>query len=287
MSTPTLACVVLAVGNPPELIGAVQSLLDQRHPVEVVVVNSGGGDATTALAEFEHVRVIDVQDLLLPGAARNVGIAATSAPYVAFLAADCLAEPGWVRGRLDAHQLGAAAVASAVTNPYRRNLIAWTMYVSLFSRRMPGTPKDDASLYGVSYERGLFDRFGVFREDMRGGEDTEFHQRLASEVAIHWAPEVRTAHRHPRTLGALLRDHYRRGRRTAAAWDQLDGYRELTVAKNVVRRAPTSARAAWRAAASGERRWVAAAAAILVWPTVAYALGALSHAVTPSGKAQR
>ena len=287
MSAPTLACVVLAVGNPPELISAVQSLLDQHHPIELVVVNSGGGDATTGLAELENVRVIDVQELLLPGAARNVGIAATSAPYVAFLAADCIAEAGWVRGRLDAHQLGAPAVASAVTNPYRRNLIAWTMYVSLFSRRMPGTPHDEASLYGASYDRSLFDRFGVFREDMRGGEDTEFHQRLAPEVTIRWVPEVRTAHRHPRTLGALLRDHYRRGRRTAAAWDQLDGYGELTVAKNVMRRAPTSARAAWRAASSGERRWVAAAATILVCPTVAYALGALSHAVSPTGQAQR
>jgi len=287
MSTPALACVVLAVRNPPELIGAVRSLLDQHHPIELVVVNSGGGDATTALAEFDHVRVIDVHDLLLPGAARNVGIAATSAPFVAFLAADCLAEAGWVRGRLDAHHLGAPAVASAVTNPYRRNLIAWTMYVSLFSRRMPGTPNDQASLYGASYDRGLFDRFGLFREDMRGGEDTEFHQRLAPEVAIRWTPEVRTAHRHPRTLGALLRDHYRRGRRTAAAWDQLDGYRELTVAKNVVRRAPTSARAAWRAAATGERRWVAAAATLLVCPTVAYALGALSHAVSPTSEVQR
>lgn len=287
MSAPALACVVLAVGNPPELIGAVQSLLDQDQPTELVVVNSGGGDATTALAALDRVRVIDRHELLFPGAARNVGIAATSAPYVAFLAADCLAEPGWVRGRLDAHQLGVPAVASAVTNPYRRNLIAWTMYVSLFSTRMPGTPDDKALRYGVSYERTLFDRFGVFREDMRGGEDTEFHQRLAPEVAIRWAPEVRTAHRHPRRLGELLRDHYRRGRRTAAAWDQLDGYGELIVARNVVRRAPTSARTAWRAAASGERRWVAAAAAILVWPTVAYALGALSHAVAPTGQAQR
>jgi glycosyltransferase involved in cell wall biosynthesis len=282
-----LACVVLSVGNPPELTGAVQSLLDQQHPVELVVVNSGGGDATSSLARFEQVRVIDRPDLLLPGAARNLGLAATSAPYIAFLAADCIAEAGWVRARLTAHELGAPAVASAVTNPYRRNLIAWTMYVSLFSTRMPGTPSDQALLYGASYERGLFERFGLFREDMRGGEDTEFHQRLAPEITLRWAPEVRTAHRHPRTPWALLSDHFRRGRRTAAAWDQLDTYGELTVAKNVVRRAPTSARTAWRAAAAGERRWVVGAAALLVWPTAAYALGALSHAVAPAGGAQR
>lgn len=287
MTAPKLACVVLSVGNPPELIGAVQSLLAQQHPIELVVVNSGGGSATQALAKFNDVRVLDHQDLLLPGAARNVGIDATSAPYVAFLACDCIAEAGWIRGRLDAHQQGAPAVASAVTNPFPRNLAAWTMYVSLFSNRMPGVPTDKASLYGASYDRCLFDQFGLFREDMRGGEDTEFHQRLAPEVAIRWAPNVRTAHRHPRTFGSLLRDHYRRGRRTAAAWNRLDGYGALTVAKNVVRRAPTSTRAAWRAAAPGERRWVAAAATILVFPTIAYALGALAHAVAPTDEAQR
>src|SRR5688572_15177048 len=86
---PDLACVVLALGNPPELAAAVRSLLDQGEPLEVVVVNSaGGGAAATLAAAGLAVPVVERPERLLPGAARNLGIAATRAPFVAFLAAD-------------------------------------------------------------------------------------------------------------------------------------------------------------------------------------------------------
>lgn len=52
---------------------------------------------------------------LLPGAVRNLGIAATSAPYVSFLAADCRAERGWAAGRLAAHRAGAPAVSGIMS----------------------------------------------------------------------------------------------------------------------------------------------------------------------------
>ncbi len=282
MTTAELACVVLAVGHPPELVAAVQSLLDQPEPIEIVVVNSGGGTAARTLVESHEVRIVEIPQRVLPGAARNAGIISTSARFVAFLAADCIAEEGWVRERLTVHRQGVLAVASAVTNPYPRNLAAWTSYVSLFCRRMPGVPTEEALLYGVSYDRGLFDRFGVFREDMRGGEDTEFNQRLTPAVEIRWVPTVRTAHRHSRSFGALLHDHYRRGRRSAAMWQQLNRYRPLEVMKIALTRAPASTRIAWRAANPDERRWVFAAALLIVFPSLAYAIGALMHAVAPA-----
>lgn len=282
MSSPDLACVVLGLGNPPELPDAVRSLAEQSEPVEVVVVNSAGGGAAASLATAGlEVPVIERAERLLPGAARNLGIAATRAPFVAFLAADCWAEPGWAAARLRAHRNGAAAVASAVTNPYRRNLAAWASYVSLFPRRMPGVPPGEALLYGASYARGLFERFGPFREDLRGAEDTDFHQRFGQEVAIAWEPAVRTAHRHPRRVGALLADQYRRGARSATAWSRLQRYRPLEVASNALRRVPEGVETAWRAAAPGERRWIAAASLLLPAAALAYAAGALRAARAP------
>lgn len=275
-SPPDLACVVLALGNPPELAAAVRSLLEQGEPLEVVVVNSAGGDAAATLAAAGlAVPVVEHPERLLPGAARNLGIAATRAPLVAFLAADCWAEPGWAAARLQAHRAGAAAVASAVTNPYRRSLAAWASYVALFSRRMPGAPAGEALLYGVSYARGLFDRFGLFREDLRGGEDTELHQRLMGQVAIAWVPAVRTAHRHPRGLAALFADQYRRGARSARSWACLQGPRPGQVAFDALRRVPAGLGVAWRGAGPGERRWIAAAGPVLPAAALAYAAGAL------------
>lgn len=282
MSAPDLACVVLGLGNPPELPDAVRSLLTQSEPVEVVVVNSAGGGAATALAAAGlDVPVIERVERLLPGAVRNLGIAATRAPFIAFLAADCWAEPGWAAARLRAHGAGAAAVASAVTNPYRRNLAAWASYVALFSPRMPGVPPGEALRYGASYARSLFERFGPFREDLRGGEDTDFHQRLDGEVTIAWEPAVRTAHRHPRRLTTLLADQYRRGARSATAWTRLQQYRPTEVASNALRRVPEGLKRAWRAAEPGERPWIAAASLLLPVSALAYAAGALRVARAP------
>jgi glycosyltransferase involved in cell wall biosynthesis len=283
---PELACAVLAVGNPPALLAAVRSVIDQSEPVEVVVVSSGGtGAAATLAAAGLDVQVIEIAGRVLPGAARNRGIAATTAPYVSFLAADCTAEPGWAAARLRAHRAGAVAVASAVTNPFATNLSAWTSYVALFNRRMPGVPSPYALLYGVSYARRLFDEHGLFREDMRGGEDTDFHQRLtAAGVPIVWEPAVRTAHRHPTRLFELLRDQFRRGARSALAWERLRGPAPIRVATNAFERLPSSARLAWRAAARRERRWVAAAALLLPLAAAAYAAGSIAHALWQSGK---
>lgn len=266
--------VVLAVGNPPDLPAAVGSLRSQSPSVEIAVVNSGGGRAAESLAG-SGVTVIETDERLLPGAARNAGIGATRSPFVAFLAADCLAEAGWAAARLDAHRGGAEAVASAVTNPYPSNLAAWTSHIALFHRRMPGVPPDWALLYGASYARALFDRFGIFREDLRSGEDTEFHERLAGRVGIFWEPRIRTAHRHPTTFPSLVADHFRRGARTASAYRAIGGPRPIFVALDSIRRAPRGALTAWRAAETGERGWIAAASVLLPIPALAYAAGAL------------
>jgi hypothetical protein len=280
--TAELACIVLAVGSPPELPGAVRSLLAQGEPLEIVVVSSGGGgDAEADLrAAGLPVRVVRHGELLLPGAARNAGIVATGAPWLSFLAADCRAEPGWVAGRLRAHREGHAAVASAITNPFPRNPAAWVSQVALFARRAPGVPASEALRYGASYGRGLFERFGTFREDLRGGEDTELHSRFAGQLEVAWAPEVRTAHLHPRSPAALLRDQLARGARTTRALAALGGPGPQRVAAYALLRMLPTFHLAWRYAAAGERPWLAAAAPLLPAAAAAYALGALREGRT-------
>ena len=206
---------MLSLGNPPELVEAVRSLAEQSVPAEIVVVNSGGGDPAAALrAAGLHVPVVSSPQRLYAGAARNLGIDATTAPLVAFLASDCRAEPGWVAARVRHHLAGAGAVASVITNAFPESLSARAAHMLLYPRRQPDTPADDRLSFGLSYERRLFERLGRFREDLREGEDSEFNSRLPANVRVVWANDVRTAHRNPETLRALLRDQYARGRRS-------------------------------------------------------------------------
>ncbi len=277
-----LACVVLSLRDEPGLVAAVRSLVDQDTPAEIVVVNSGGGDPGETLRQAGlSTRVVTRRERLNPGAVRNLGIAATHAPYVAFLAADCIAEPGWVSERLRGHRMGSLAVASALTNAYPQSCCAWASYMILFARRVPGpsVPRHDRLLYGVSYAREVFDRFGLFREDMRSGEDTEFHDRFSGIVPINWAPNVRTRHRHPTRVGALMLDQYLRGRRMAHAKLQLFGRPHgWIVTRETVRSLPRHVKYVWFGVDSQFRRHLFGACLLVLPAMLAYVLGALlSH----------
>lgn len=280
-----LACGVLSLSAEQGLVAAVRSLLEQREPLEIVVVNSGGGQASRKLiAAGIDVPVIEVPERLLPGAARNAAIEATRAPYVSFLAADCMALPGWAAGRLREHRQGAVAVAGAMANAYPRSLSARAAYLLLHNRRMPETPAHMRLLYSLSYERSIFERHGRFREDLVAGEDSEFNARLEAAAEIAWAPDVRAAHRNPRHPVALMRDQYRRGGRRIAM-GRIDG---LGLRSNVIRGARLnigwSLDQARRAADPRERRRLLRARPLIVAGSLAYRAGAYAELARGRGR---
>jgi glycosyltransferase involved in cell wall biosynthesis len=274
---------VLSYRDEPGVVEAVRSLLAQSAPVEIVVVNSGGGDPARRLAEEGlDVPVVDVPHRLYPGGARNLGIAHTRAPYVSFLAADCVAEEGWAEARLRAHRAGADAVASCLAMPNGEGPTAAAALVLLHNRRVPECTPDQRLLYGLSYERTLFERHGRFREDLRGGEDTEFNARLDDTARIAWSDDVRTSHRFPNTSRLFLRELHRRGRLEATVHGKLRDRRPsgVQVASRACRNTLRALRFTLRFPA-GER-----AAFVRAWPLVVcggivYAAGALRAYVHP------
>ena len=104
-------------------------------------------------------------------------------------------------------------VASSLLPDRVRNPVAWASHLALFARRLPGAPANEAALYGVSYARELFERFGPFNETMRIGEDSEFNARVASAGKPVWVPAACTIHRAPTSLPVFLFEQYNRGRR--------------------------------------------------------------------------
>lgn len=190
-----LAVVVIGLGAPASLVAAVRSLLAQRPLPEILVVNSGGGGAAELLrrAGLGSVPVLERPERLFAGAARNLGITATRAPLVAFLASDCQALPDWASERLRLHALGHAAVASAVIHDRPGSLVGWAYHLVLHAGRLPGLPAGMALRYGASFTRALLEESGGFDPELRAGEDVAFLRALPGPQPL-WAPSVVTLH---------------------------------------------------------------------------------------------
>lgn len=275
---PSLAVIVISLRAPPELAEAVQSVLNQTVPVELVVVNSGGGDAAGLLAKMGiGVPVHETAERLFVGGARNVGIEKTRARWVSFLASDCLAAPGWAAERLRLHKEGASMVASAVLPDQPERIVAWAHHLLLFPRRLPGLAPREALRYGVSFDRQIFSRFGLFDRALATGEDTEFLTRIPNHLEPVWAPAVITLHRNARGVRSLLRDQAIRGHRYATAMRQLRAASPFRLAKESLRQPRRSMRLAEEGLTGRDLELAKASRWLLRLGSIAKALGILAE----------
>ena len=105
LDRPVLSAVVFAFHNEHTILRAVSSLVQQDfdEPFEVIVATSGGDRTGQLVREnFPGVSVIESTVRLMPGGARNLGMGIARGQIIAFLEADCVARPGWIKNRVAA-----------------------------------------------------------------------------------------------------------------------------------------------------------------------------------------
>lgn len=216
IATAPLSVVVIGYKAPKELAAAVASLRAQDPPCEIIVVNSGGGDVKRVLAEhLDHIRLITTDQRLFVGAARNIGIDASRADIVGFLAGDCQALPGWVSGRLREHNQGARSVSNPIVPEPGAGALAIAAVRLRYVARSPNTPPADRRHFGRSYGRETLALVGYFPPGMEVSEDTVINLRLDLLSSCVWAQDVLTTHRDPTNVWGLLRENFGRGKRMA------------------------------------------------------------------------
>jgi glycosyltransferase involved in cell wall biosynthesis len=99
------ASVVIPARDAEAMIGrTVAAVMGQDFDggFEVVVVDDGSTDSTAENARAAGARVVSNATALGPADARNAGVAASSAPLIAFTDADCVPAPGWLRAGVSA-----------------------------------------------------------------------------------------------------------------------------------------------------------------------------------------
>ncbi len=190
---PTVSAIITTYNYAPFIAGAIESVLQQTHrPDEIIVVDDGSTDDTAAIvAAYAEVGVRYIyQANQGAGAARNSGLRAGQGEFVAFLDAD----DRWLPDKL-ARQLDHFAQHPTV------GLVTggeWQVYASGQAPvRLDRAPVGAANIYPrilvensignpslTLIRRACFEQVGTFDEGLRLGQDWEMWIRLARAFPI-------------------------------------------------------------------------------------------------------
>jgi glycosyltransferase involved in cell wall biosynthesis len=191
-----LVTVVLPVRNRPQAVrAAVASVVAQIHPGwELVVVDDGSDDATPeVLAELaaadERVQVVTLPPSGVC-AARNAGIAAGRAPWVAFLDSDNTWLPHFLHvmlGALERRAGDGVLAAHAVVDSGRLGPGRWLAFEGGLDELLVLNHID---LNTLVVSRALLEEVGGFDPALRRWVDHDLAIRLARRTAIPLVPFV-------------------------------------------------------------------------------------------------
>ena len=197
--------VVVPARNAASTIAAtVGSLLAQSAgPPQVLVVDDASEDDTAAVARAAGAVVLLDGPGLGPGGARNVGIAATETPLIAFCDADDL----WPPQRL------VMDLAGFAQDPDLEVLLGCTRFVAddqAFLQRLHfplGEPIASIPHFGAAtMRREVFARVGMVDEQLRHFEDYEWFQR-ARDLGVRLQTHGGVSQTHRLHSGSWSRIH--------------------------------------------------------------------------------
>ena len=219
--------VVAARNEGPFIESCVRSLLAQEEPpggFELIVAEGGSDDGTMPLlqklaAEDPRLNVVSNERRIAP-AAWNVAIKQARGRYIAIMGAharypgDYLVRCFEIAERLHADNVGGPAIAEADSYLQRANAASHHSPFSVGGASWHSLEYEGKArtVFGGFYRRDVFDRIGLFDEDLVRDSDAEFNFRLERAGGTIWqSPLVRSWYKPRSTLGALFRQYMQYG----------------------------------------------------------------------------
>jgi hypothetical protein len=215
--TDAVAVIVPNYNNEKVLRACLESIYAQTNqPAEVLVVDDASTDTSRAIAKEFPCQLIELPVNRGQSAARNTGVAASSAPLLFFVDSDCALLPDAIENAVRVlHQTPGCGMVQGIyeLEPlYEDGAVeAYQLGFEYFWRRRT-VGREAATLFSASLiPRTVFEAAGGFDTSLRQSEDDDFGTRLPDRYRVVVSDEVRARHDDVEQLWPLLRKQFQRG----------------------------------------------------------------------------
>lgn len=199
---PLVSVIVPCYNSERTIRRCLTSILNQQTTLDfdITVVDSSS-DSTPQIVqrEFPSVRLIHLATRTFAGAARNVGVRVTEAPYCLMIDSDCVTSPDLIERMIARHRTAHyAAIGGSTANGTPRSLSGLIGYLAEFKEFMPETPERVGATVptaNIAYRREALEQFGMFDETMFMAEDILLHWKMhAAGERILFEPAIEVTH---------------------------------------------------------------------------------------------
>ena len=271
---PAVSVIVPCYNSERTIRSCLASILNQRTSIsfEVIVVDSGSDETGRIVAaEFPAVRLIRLEHRAFPGAARNVAIRSTNAPYCLMIDSDCVLKPDVIERMMARHREGEyAAVGGSLRNGTPRSPSGWIGYLLEFKEFMPSTPRRLVGMVptaNVMYRRSAVEGAGYFDDRLRASEDTLLNSTIAgSGGIILFDPEIEVNHLNRTGWRGVLRYQIALGRSAALVRKRTGGSGQVLLRHPTLIALAPFARLLRAIQWLARHDWKALAVLVCLWP---------------------
>ncbi len=238
-----IVSVVVAVRNGERTIAKCLSSLQAQDMsgFEIIVVDDGSKDRTVEIvSRFPGVKLLKLP-AVGASAARNEGVAAAEGKYVAFIDADCIAAPDWLRKLIEGIEAGGYVGSGGVqkcpedASEFEKDVHLFLSALGFVSEYYKG---DGGGIRECShnpscnaiYRTEIFREVGGFPAGMWPCEDLALDRKICRMGGrLSFNPAARVSHYRPCDLKSLLKMMWRYGRGHADLMSMFGPYRFIHI----------------------------------------------------------
>jgi glycosyltransferase involved in cell wall biosynthesis len=188
-----ISIIVTARNEERNMIHLLDSLVNQEPPIEIVIIDAKSTDSTAEIVK-DYMSRYDFIKLLVRGGtrglSRNYGVERCDGDAVAFIDADCIANPFWISRMRSALTQSDVVAGKSIDIGYQP--FEDLERVELIYRGFDITHPSN----NLAYRKSLFDSIGGFDDWFITAEDIDLNLRAVEAGAtIRYEPEAVAYHR--------------------------------------------------------------------------------------------